>query len=953
MASTQRIEIIITERGSRQVRRNIGAIGDRASASQRSVRLLNRTLQALATGAIVSGIFRLADSFTNLQNRLRVVTNGTAELGVVTDELFDIARRTRSSFEATAELYARTALATRNLGRSQQETLNFTESLNQAIILSGASAQEAENGLIQLSQGLASNRLSGDELRSTLEQLPVVTDVIAESIGVTRGELRELGAQGKISAEIILDAFRDAREELEIRFQETVPTLAQSFTVLENTVVRLLGSLNESTGIFSNLSRGILFLADNFEEFARIVASAGVTTLLVAGFNAATTAVNRFTAALALNPFGAIAVALTATISLLVAFSDRLTLNSESLTTLQDLGSATFERIGEGIEALTEFFSENFGFIGDFASETFGGINLSLEGVLRFTAEVLDAYLGLWIGIFRAIITGAELLPTALRAIATDAFNNVLEFLLNLPNLINRIGVQVFNGLVSIIQTGINQLITGVNFIFDQLGIAAIAAVELVETVIEGGTSTEEFGAAVGEAFRSGFDFQGLSQELDLLLDRAEDFTETRLGNAARDAEEARRARANLTTTGTNTIPDQNDRAFQELLDRLQQENALLTVNADIRQLAQGVIAAENTLRRELTSTERDLLRVELQTQQQLERRAEILDGLNAPQTNFLQGQRALDELLRDGLITLDQYNTALVDLEVQFINTFDAQGFGQNFRFTLRDMELATRDSLGRIGATFAEVFGPGGTVSRGFADTFANALLLDGQIDETTGKTISFRNEFRDGIQEISEAIVNQLISALVQVGINLVLTNTIGRLLGTSSLAATTADAAAAASAWATPAALASLATLGTNALAANAAVAGTIASTNALARIPGFQDGGFTGNVGRNDIAGFVHGREFVMNANATARNRPLLENLNRGGQLRAGGTVVNIQNNAPGVVFEQQQVSRDEIRIIARQAVREDAPNVVAADLNNPNSKISKSVNRNTTANRRR
>jgi len=182
MASTQRIEIIITERGSRQVRRNIGAIGDRASASQRSVRLLNRTLQALATGAIVSGIFRLADSFTNLQNRLRVVTNGTAELGVVTDELFDIARRTRSSFEATAELYARTALATRNLGRSQQETLNFTESLNQAIILSGASAQEAENGLIQLSQGLASNRLSGDELRSTLEQLPVVTDVIAESI---------------------------------------------------------------------------------------------------------------------------------------------------------------------------------------------------------------------------------------------------------------------------------------------------------------------------------------------------------------------------------------------------------------------------------------------------------------------------------------------------------------------------------------------------------------------------------------------------------------------------------------------------------------------------------------------------------------------------------------------------------------------------------------------------
>src|SRR5690606_2602352 len=98
------------------------------------------------------------------------VTTGTENLTTVTSRLFDVANRTRSSFEGTANLYARVALATKELGIGQQELLTFTERVNQAIILSGASAQEAQAGLIQLSQGLASGALRGDELRSVLEQ---------------------------------------------------------------------------------------------------------------------------------------------------------------------------------------------------------------------------------------------------------------------------------------------------------------------------------------------------------------------------------------------------------------------------------------------------------------------------------------------------------------------------------------------------------------------------------------------------------------------------------------------------------------------------------------------------------------------------------------------------------------------------------------------------------------
>ena len=106
----------------------------------------------------VAAIGRLADEYTNVQNRLRLVTDGTEELGEVTDELFAIANRTRSAFDATATLYSRTALAARELGRSQGELLEFTERVNQAVILSGTTAQEARGGLIQLAQGIASQQ---------------------------------------------------------------------------------------------------------------------------------------------------------------------------------------------------------------------------------------------------------------------------------------------------------------------------------------------------------------------------------------------------------------------------------------------------------------------------------------------------------------------------------------------------------------------------------------------------------------------------------------------------------------------------------------------------------------------------------------------------------------------------------------------------------------------------
>lgn len=241
--------------------------------------LLRRTMVALGVSFGLRELQQLVDTYTNIQNRLKLVTDSTSELVGVTRELFEVANETRISFESTAELYARTALATKELGLSQRDTIEFTRSLNQAVVLSGASAIEANAGLIQLSQGLASGTLRGDELRSVLEQLPAVADVIAKGLGVTRGELRKMGEQGKITADIVIDAFAKAKVELDEKFGQTVPTIGQSFVVLRNNVIEFTGELDKATGASSRLAEIILTMADNINTLAKVVGIAAGTWL--------------------------------------------------------------------------------------------------------------------------------------------------------------------------------------------------------------------------------------------------------------------------------------------------------------------------------------------------------------------------------------------------------------------------------------------------------------------------------------------------------------------------------------------------------------------------------------------------------------------------------------------------------------------------------------------------
>ncbi len=271
-----RINVIIdpssAKAGSRVVEKELVRIGDTADRVRTT---LARAFKIIGIAKAIQEVGDLADAYIRLQNRLRVVVDGNAALEVTTQRLLDVSNRSRSSFEATAELYSRVALATKTLGTSQTELLGITESINKAIILSGASAKEANNGLIQLSQGIAANRLGGDELRSILEQLPVVADVIARELKITRGELKALGAEGGITGEVVIRAFRNAREEIEGKFAKTIPTVGQGFQILRNNLLVVVGEFDKAVGASRALSAALVFLANNLKTIVQLLLTLG------------------------------------------------------------------------------------------------------------------------------------------------------------------------------------------------------------------------------------------------------------------------------------------------------------------------------------------------------------------------------------------------------------------------------------------------------------------------------------------------------------------------------------------------------------------------------------------------------------------------------------------------------------------------------------------------------
>lgn len=265
---TENVNIIVTTRGATVASQQIRSIGTSSRIATVAVRALGAALVLVAGGATIGAMFRLADSATEVSNRIRTTTQTTEQFLSVQDRLFTVANKTGAGIEDTARLFQRLSVATRDIGVGSERVISVVGGLNAALLVSGSTAREASAALLQLGQGLASDNLSGEELRSLRENLPQLAQGLAKELGVGIGALKELGRQGKLSAETVFPALERAVASFQEKLEngEVVFTFAQAFNAVRNEVVKAFEIIQRATGITQTLNKTIFEFADGLAE---------------------------------------------------------------------------------------------------------------------------------------------------------------------------------------------------------------------------------------------------------------------------------------------------------------------------------------------------------------------------------------------------------------------------------------------------------------------------------------------------------------------------------------------------------------------------------------------------------------------------------------------------------------------------------------------------------------
>lgn len=281
-------------RATEQMQRSM----ERALAPMRNLQGL---FLAIGAGKAVEEIVRLSDEFKNLQSRLKLVSDSQQQFNDLQGKLFALSQQTHSSLSGTVNLYTRMARATKELHTSQADLLTVTKTINEAMQVSGASADEAQRAIIQLSQGMARGVLQGQDLKSVLEQAPRLGQLIAQGMGVAYGSLQKVASEGKVTTQTVIDALLKMHSEVDKEAKSLPSTIGRATTDLKNSIEQTLGQVDTSgiSHAIEALGNGIEKLGPYMGDFAKAaeVAAVAVGGKLVAALTASAVATVRQAAA--------------------------------------------------------------------------------------------------------------------------------------------------------------------------------------------------------------------------------------------------------------------------------------------------------------------------------------------------------------------------------------------------------------------------------------------------------------------------------------------------------------------------------------------------------------------------------------------------------------------------------------------------------------------------------
>lgn len=263
---------------------------------------LKSSFAGLFAAVGVLSIFNTADAMQSLNSRIKLVTDSSAEYLAVQGRLRDMAQSNLTQYDSLVELYASSRRALRQLGKTQNETLDFTDNLTKAMFIGGGAVASQAAALVQLQQALSAGGLRGEEFNSVAEQAPILLELIAEKMGVAQGALRKMAADGKISTKIIYESISDATQKLDEMVAKMPATMGQAFETVKNKYKYFIDDTLNATGGFSSIvASALIGLGENLQSLIPILVAGGLAwgAYAIATSTAVTTSVVAATTSMA------------------------------------------------------------------------------------------------------------------------------------------------------------------------------------------------------------------------------------------------------------------------------------------------------------------------------------------------------------------------------------------------------------------------------------------------------------------------------------------------------------------------------------------------------------------------------------------------------------------------------------------------------------------------------
>lgn len=650
--ATERIDIVITENGSRVVQVNMNAMANSARTADDAVSTLKKSLAGIGAGYAVNEIRKAADEYTGLQNKLKALGVAQGDLAYTTDRLANIANKSFASLEGTATLYARLLPAAKDLGASQNELMTFTQAAAQAMTVFGTSGGTATGTMLQLSQAMSRGKVQAQEFRSLLDGMYPLLQVVANNMDAAGGsvaKLRSLMLDGKLSSKEFFDAAVKGAPELELAMLKMSPTTTQVLTVLRNQFVLAIGKFDEATGATKIFASVVATLAPYILPAVTAIISLATAFGLFVGVPLLLRAVNaeltKMMALMLANPFTAFLIALTAIITALVIYRKEIKLGVDETTTLADLftalgnmATAAFDKISIGGSTISKILS-----------------NIELPSFADWLTTFASFFDGAN-GIFRAFMFGFIEAWRQVPAVLKDVFYSVLGDLTNIVNsasdLLSNIVNKGFEAVGSDKRLSIDKMLAPEN---DSAGAAKNYFSNVANAAAEGWNSATGFKDAANNLI-----------------------TESQKVAAARKLSEGKSKRSDPNLSGEGSVPTLVDKGaaaeakkFENALERLRDkydgvykaQSALRDGTALLdRAMAEGKITLEerNKYVAQMTAELRDQADPLGAINRELDRQKELLGLTTKEQELSNQMYKITHDLLKQGKFLTDQENIAL-----------------------------------------------------------------------------------------------------------------------------------------------------------------------------------------------------------------------------------------------------------------------------------------------------